>query len=51
MARDRPIPTMKISLNPKGLSAEGTGGVGILATVLIVLVALLAFWLWLTFQH
>lgn len=28
---------MKISLDPRGLSAEGTGGVGILAAVLIVL--------------
>lgn len=45
MVRDRPIPTMKISLNPKGLSAEGTGGGGILATVLIVLVIVFACWL------
>lgn len=51
MAIERPIPTMKICLNPKGLSAEGTGGAGILAAVLIVLAVVFAFGLWLIFRH
>lgn len=43
-------PSMKITLHPKGLSAEGTGGAGILATVLIVLAVVFAFGLWVIFR-
>jgi hypothetical protein len=51
MARERPIPSMKISLHPRGLSAEGTGAIGIFAAVLIVLAVVLAFGLALIFLH
>lgn len=50
MAKERPIPTMKICLNPKGLSAEGTGG-GVWAAVLVVLMVLVAFGWWLMLPH
>lgn len=44
--QQRPIPSMKISLHPKGLSAEGTGGTGILAAALLMGIALpLGLWL------
>jgi hypothetical protein len=46
MPKHRPLPSMKISLHPKGLSAKGTGGTGILAAVLLMGIALpLGLWL------
>lgn len=42
----RQTPSMKITLHPKGLSAEGRGGTGILAAVLLMGIALpLGLWL------
>lgn len=46
MAKERPIPTMKICLNPKGLSIESVGIVAV-----FVLAVLAAFGLWLIFPH